>query len=185
MREHMKEQIPIPSIRYFSGSIDPKRRLSDIDLAMIDDAGKVCIVFELKWFIAPAEVREVIERSEEIEKGISQLMGLSGALEQNPRSFCDVLGIDESYEFLFAVVSDSFIGMRSVQNPKIPVVRLGHLVRKANSLGSLRKLYNWLRGREYLPVEGKDYEIREQTCHVGRWGMKWYGILPLVEEYLR
>ena len=179
MREGLKAGLSIPELRFFHGRMVGD--LPDVDLAIISDVEKSCLILEMKWFIAPAEVREVIEKSEEISKGVSQSLQLSNALHKNPSTFFQRMGVDSSYGFLFAVVSDSFIGLRSVQNPEIPVVRLSHLIRKANSLHSLRKTMGWLSNREYLPVEGKHYETVEKVWKVGEWGIKWYGIRPLLE----
>lgn len=185
MRKWIMENLLLPNVRYFSGAITCEHKLSDIDLAVISEAERVCIFLELKWFVEPAEVREVIEKSEEIQKGVSQLLGLSDAMDRNPQPFFYALQIDASYKRVFVVASDSFIGMRSVQHPKVPVVRHRHLVRKANLLGSLGKLSTWLLERKYLPIEGKHYKVMEETWRIGRWGIKWYGIKPLVtEEFL-
>lgn len=45
---------------------------TDVDLAIIDHAEKVCLCVELKWFIEPAEIREVLMRSDELRKGVGQ-----------------------------------------------------------------------------------------------------------------
>ena len=57
--------------------------LPDVDLAIISDSEKMCLLLELKWFIDPAEAREIIEKSEEIEKGISQVLQLKQAFGNN------------------------------------------------------------------------------------------------------
>jgi hypothetical protein len=182
MVQWIMESLSIPGVRYFHGTIPGERDGRGIDLAVIGDDEKVCIFLELKWFVEPAEVREMIEKSEEIGKGVSQLQGLSQSMQDDPSPFFRALQINASYRLLFAVASDSFIGMADVQDPSIPVVRHRHLVTKANTLGSLSQLHAWLSKREYLPVTGEHYEIRERIWTVGRWGIRWYGILPLVEH---
>lgn len=185
MRQRMIDALEVPGIRHFSGIIPSATGLPDIDLALIDDAERTCIFLELKWFIEPADPREVIEKSEEIMKGIAQLLKLSAALNQDAQLFFETLDVDSTYKFAFVVVSENSIGMSFVQDPRIPVVRQTHFTRKLNSLKSLRIASDWLSRREYLPVEDRDYEIVEKTWTVGKWGIQWYGLKPLIEdEYL-
>jgi hypothetical protein len=183
MREATKRDLTVPGVRYFNGQLSPE--LPDLDLTIISDVEKVCIILELKWFIEPAEVREVIEKSEEVAKGISQMLKLSDVLKTNPCLFFERLRVDAEYDFVFSVVSDNFIGMGNVQHPKIPVVRWKHFLNKANSLHSLRGTMEWLSDRRYLPIEGKHYEVIEETRSIGEWSNKWYGLNPLLtEEFL-
>lgn len=185
MRERMIDAVQIPGIRHFYGKIPGVADLPDIDLALLDDSEKMCVLLELKWFIEPAEPREVIEKSEEIAKGITQLLKLSNALGQDAQPFLETLRVDANYEFAFAVVSENSVGLSFAQDPRIPVVRREHLLRKLNSLRSLKGVCTWLSGREYLPVEGRDYAIVEEIWTIGRWGIRWYGLKPLIDsEYL-
>ena len=180
MRRTIKNEIEIPNVRFFDGSLSSG--LPDIDLAIISDIDKSCLFLELKWFIGPAEVREVIEKSEEIKKGITQMLTLQSALRINPDVFIDRLNIGSEYDCLFAVASHNFIGMINVQQPDIPVVRQKHLIKKGNLLCSLKGTIAWLRNRNYLPTEGKHYETVEIVWNIGKFGIKWYGIKPLLAE---
>lgn len=182
MRRRIQKGISLPQARFFHGSICTEEDLPDIDLAIINDANKVCLLLELKWSIGPAEVREVIEKSEEIQKGVSQMIRLSEAVSETPQPFFDALGIDQSYQLSFAVATYNFIGLHLVQDPRIPVIRYAHLVRKIDSAGDLRQVIDWLSNRDYLPLEGTHYEVIINTWRVGKWGLQWHGIKPLVKE---
>ena len=131
-------------------------------------------------------MREILEKSEEIKNGVTQLQRLAQRLNADPRSFFDTLSIDGTYQFGFVVLSDAFIGLASVQHPDIPVLQLAHFVRKVNSLGHLVDVLPWLSSKAYLPVEGRHYNAVEDTWKVGRWSLRWYGIKTLLqnEEYL-
>jgi hypothetical protein len=52
-----------------------------IDLAVLDDDAKAGLILEIKWFNEPSEIREVIEKTEEIRKGIKQLGSLKERIE--------------------------------------------------------------------------------------------------------
>lgn len=167
MRQWIMDNLAIPNLRYFSGRI-PGGHKATVDLVIISDLEKICLFLELKWFIEPAEVREVIEKSEEIAKGISQVRGLKQAVTEDTLTFFQPLQIDSSYRLVFAVASDSFVGIAAVQDAVVPVLQHRHLVAKAKTLSSLSGLCDWLINRQYLPIEGKHYKIKTQVWKVGR-----------------
>ena len=80
MRQHFTDDLSDKGFRFIDGNVP---NLPDVDLAIIRDPEKACLLLELKWFIGPAEIREVIEKSEEIEKGISQVLKLKQAFDGN------------------------------------------------------------------------------------------------------
>jgi hypothetical protein len=62
--------------RTTSGAIPGRPDLPDIDLAIIDDHAKACLLIELKWFIHPDEIREQEYPQEEFAKGMRQAAAL-------------------------------------------------------------------------------------------------------------
>lgn len=182
MRQRIKQSLQSCSIRFFQGNIPDAEDLPDIDLALISDSERLCLVLELKWFIEPAEVRELVEKSEEIRKGISQLLLLRRATVQNETPALRVLEIDATYELCFAVVSANSIGIHTVQHHEVPVVRESDLVRKVLSTDRLRDVSAWLSTRSFLPREGAHYEVVEETHTIGQWSLQWYGFRLLVGD---
>lgn len=180
LREKIKDEIKNRDWRYFNGRIPGRPTLPDIDLAIVCDRDRAVFLIELKWFIGPSEVREVIDRSEEIETGIAQLLRLNEALSCTPEQFHNVFGIDSSYKICFAVVSANFIGFDRVQDEAIPVIEAKHFITKANNLGNLRELIAWVENREYLPIEGKHYQVRVMPFSIGKWTLDWYTIEMLI-----
>ena len=156
--------------------------LPDIDLAIVKESEKACLLLELKWFIAPAEFREVIHKSEEIEKGISQVLKIKQVFAGNHTPLLEKLNIDSSYRLETIVVSQNWIGDANVQNPEVPVIRANHLIAKLKVTESLRSTMDWLKNREYLPKEGKDFEVHGITSTIGKWNLKWSTTRPLIED---
>ena len=156
--------------------------LPDIDLAIIRDSEKTCLLLELKWFIEPAEIREVIEKSQEIEKGISQELKLKRAFANNNERLLEKLEIDSSYRLEGVVVSQNWIGNAQVQCPEIPVIQADHLIEKLKVAESLQSTMEWLKDRKYLPKEGEDFRVHITTHTIGDWSLKWYRIEPLISE---
>ena len=126
--------------------------LQDIDLAIVKESEKVCLLLELKWFIAPAEFREVIHKSEEIEKGISQVLKIKQAFAGNHKPLLEKLNIDSSYRLEGIVVSRNWIGDADVQNSEVPVIPADHLIAKLKGTESLLSTMEWLKNREYLEL---------------------------------
>lgn len=180
MKERINSHVRGVKWRTWSGRVGGRSDLPDVDLALIDDSERVCILMELKWFLDPAEAKEVIEKSQEIAKGVSQLLLLKKAVREGYSPVFERLRIDPSYSVGVVVVSANWIGHASVQNPDVPVIREDHLVEKLSVTDSLSKVLSWLSGGRYLPEEGKDYEVVSTSPRVGDWEMSWYGLRPLV-----
>ena len=156
--------------------------LPDVDLAIIRDSEQTCLLLELKWFIAPAVARERIEKSEEIAKGISQVLKLKWAFANNHKPLLEKLKIDSSYRLEGVVVSDNWIGYANVQSPEIPVIRADHLIAKLKATECLGSAMEWLKDRKYLPEEGKHFKVHRRDTRIGNWTLKWYGIQSLIDD---
>lgn len=149
---------------------------TDLDLAIIDRRNKVCLCVELKWFIEPAEVREVLARSKELRKGVEQALKIKGMFEAGDTKLMALLKIDNSYTFQAMVGSVNFIGSQNVQCPDVPILKVWHLCAHVKSLGDLSKVLAWLRERKYLPRCDVDYRISDVEVRSGKWKSRWYGI---------
>jgi hypothetical protein len=149
---------------------------TDVDLAIIDHETKTCLCIEIKWFIEPAEIREVLARSEELVKGVGQALKIARAFRENDGRLMALLGIDPSFDFLSMVGSVNFIGGHRVQDPGVPIMKLWHLVSEIKKRGRLGDVFEWLKNRSYLPRKDEDYKVQEIPIQVGQWHSRWYGI---------
>ena len=179
MKQRFTDDLSDKGFRFVDGNVP---NLTDVDLAIIRDSEKTCLLLELKWFIGPAEFREVIEKSEEIEKGICQSLKFKRAFASNHEPLLTKLGIDTSYRLEGVVVSENWIGYADVQSPEVPVIRTDHLIAKLKTAVSLRSTMDWLKARKYLPKEGTHFKTIEITPTIGKWSLKWYGIKPLIRD---
>lgn len=184
MKQHIKDQLSNNDLRLISGKV-PKTGnvdLGDIDLAIISDSEKACLLIELKWFIAPAEIHEIINKSKHIKKGVSQMLNFRQAFANNYAPLITKLGIDSSYRFETVVASQNWIGYVNVQSPEVPVIRADHLVAKLKMTDSLQSSIVWLKDRKYLPTEGVDFEKHGITSTIGNWTVKWKTTRPLIKD---
>ena len=179
MKQRFTDDLSDKGFRFVDGNVP---NLTDVDLAIIRDSEKTCLLLELKWFIGPAEFREVIEKSEEIKKGISQVFKLKEAFDGNHKLLLEKLDIDSSYRLEGIVVSQNWIGEANVQSPEVPVIRADHLIAKLKATESLRATIEWLMARKYLPKEGKDFEVHGITSTIGKWSVKWSTTRPLIKD---
>lgn len=179
MRKRLTTCLSTKGFRFVDGKV-PK--LPDVDLAVIDDSEKTCLLLELKWFIYPAEPREIIEKSEEIRKGISQVRQLQNAFADNHQPLLKKLNIDSSYRIAGVVVSQNWIGHATAQSDDIPVIQAAHLIAKLKNTKDLGSVIEWLKARKYLPEEGKHFKVHRTTATIGNWSLKWYGIEALIKD---
>ncbi len=167
-------------VHFWTGSIPGRPDLPDIDFAIIDSLGRVCLILELKSFIEPAEPREIIERSEEIAKGVSQSRKLKEYHARCASHLEQLLDIEPGFRFYFAVASKNSVGLSIVQDDDVPVVRASHLVQQILDVG-VSQACEWLESRRYLPIEGEHFDRVELTHEVADRTLRWYAIRPLVQ----
>jgi hypothetical protein len=152
---------------------------TDIDLAIIDRKQRKCITIELKWFIEPAEIREVIQRSEEIKKGVQQAKKINNLWQNNDKRLVfDILKIDKDFDFLAIVASVTSIGNLSAQDVSVPVIKAWHLIEEIINIHDLSVIMNWLINKGYLLKRNIDFEVQEVPINSGKWSAIWYGIIP-------
>ena len=162
-------------LRVWHGDVPEWEKSRQIDLVLISDAERVCLVLELKSFIAPAEPSEIINRSEEIMKGIQQIDSRRKAFLQNATALFKKLGVTPEYTITWAVVSENSIGAQYVHTTGTPVVNRLHLQRFLER-NPLSRACHWLENREYLPVKDRDYHETAIRAQVGHWTTDWYAI---------
>ncbi len=172
------------NFRFWDGEIKSWGPSSDVDLAIISDEEKVCLVLELKSFIEPAEPREIIEKSEEIKKGVDQIASRMESYQINCEEFNQKLKIDKEYKIGWCVGSENSIGLNKVQSKTIPVIRINHLLAKIKKVKSLNDIMKWLENKEYLPIDGIDYRVIPLESSVGSWKLEWHGIVGISNDFI-
>jgi hypothetical protein len=173
--EEIKEFLALLNFDYKSGEV----KGTNIDLAIIDRANKVCLCLELKWFIEPAEIREIEDRTKELMRGVVQAKKIGALFDSGDNHLLqNVLKIDRDFTFMSAVASVNWIGFGDVQEPTTPIIKVWHLLRFLKEAGSLSDAIGWLKNRQYLPKAGSDYSVEPWEISSGTWSATWYGIKP-------
>jgi len=147
----------------------------EVDLAIVDDADHSLLFLELKWFIDPAEVRELRDRSKELSKGVDQCKTLLALASDSPETLNQIAS--GPFRVVAAsVVSANWIGFGNIQDPDIPIINEEHLIRKLQAAGALSEVIAWLHRRQYLPVLHRDYVAVERPTNIANWTLNWYRI---------
>jgi hypothetical protein len=147
--------------RPFFGGVAGRKELPNIDLALIDDDRRLVLILELKWFIGPDEVREVLNRSDDLKKGISQAKLLKAAFGDGTDAVQKTLKVACDFKFECVVVSHNWIGGQTVQDDEVPIITLRHLKAALEKAESLEDVTAWLSERRYLPTEGVHFRVVE------------------------
>lgn len=178
LREEMRSFLVPLGFDVRTGELDG----TDVDIAIIDRAGRVCLCLELKWFIEPAEIREVREKTRELSTGVSQAKRIDALHQRRDGRLDTLLQIDDGYLFRAAVASHNWIGHADAQDDGVPIIKVWHLLNKIRDTGSLLEACDWMFDRGYLPKEGVDFAIVPIEISCGSWRCEWYGIKPLAIE---
>ncbi len=184
LRARILEMLRSPRLRTWSGKVPGRKDLPDIDLAIIDDESKSCLLCELKWFISPSDPREWIEKGEEIAKGVSQALALRGAFMEDCVSLMACLGISKDYDMAAAVGTPGWIGQSELHHDDVHVIGAMHLASKLAS-ADLPTTIRWLQSKQYLPVAGSHFSPVTCKFKVGNWELLWYQIMPLTADLFR
>jgi hypothetical protein len=152
---------------------------TNVDIAIVDHRNKACLCMELKWFIEPAEIREINARTRDLADGVAQAKTINALhARADKRLLKHVLKINAGYAFLSVVASQNWIGHDDVQDLDVPIIKVGHLLTKIQEVKALPGVIAWLKDRRYLPEEGTDYSIMPMEIACGEWRATWYGIQP-------
>lgn len=171
-------------LRTWSGDVAGWDPVFDLDLALISDRDRACLILELKSFIAPADIREIEEKGEEIARGIAQVRTRRAALENEPGPICRALGIDDDFRVSWAVASENSIGPSWVQDTTVPTIAASHLCHAIEEKRGLHEVIDWLEAWGHLPIEGTHYNTVDVTASVNAWTLDWHAIELLTTEYV-
>ncbi len=182
MRSDILDAFDNRRYRTFSGRVDGRKGLPDIDLALIDEDRRLVLILELKWFIMPDEIHETLKRSDDLRKGISQAKLLKAAFNDGTGAVQRALKVARDFKCECAVVSHNWIGGQAVQDDEVPIITLQHVKAALRKAKSLAEVVQWLSDRKYLPTEGAHFRVVSQEVSIGKNSAVWWDIEPLISE---
>ncbi|MDA1129484.1 MAG: hypothetical protein O2913_12415 [Chloroflexi bacterium] len=183
-RQSIIEALKDMGFRFWHGHIPGWNLASEIDLAIISDTEKRCLILELKSLIAPADPGEILDRAEDIRKGVNQIRDRRGKSEMVPAPMMSMLQTSPEYQISWAVASDTSIGPGFVQAEDVPIIKINHLLAKLRQNLGLADCCLWLESQAYLPVEGIHYREIEIEVEIAGWTLEWYAITDLIDTFV-
>jgi len=176
LQDHIKREVKNDRLRFKSGKVSGWGKSNDIDLAIISDVERCCLLLELKSFIGPADPRELKEKSEEIAHGINQIVVRRQLAADRPENLYQFLKINQNYNIFWGVASETSVGGGWVQHEMVPVIRVSHLIEKLNSVFELGKVCKWFMNRDYLPAPNSTYVEQDISAKLAGYTLDWYGV---------
>jgi hypothetical protein len=152
----------------------------EVDLLLWSPNERRAAAIELKWFIRPAEIREILAKDEELSKGVEQAREGAAALRNSEPWRRELFGDSSDWQVDSIVVSKNWIGYGHVQAHDVPIITEPHFLAKLTGSGSLGATLDWLAERRYLPVQGVHFELYKTQSEVRGVAVPWYGLKPLI-----
>ena len=184
LRTQIKNELAGLGLRFWHGKVPHWGQASDVDLVIVDEPHKCCLLLELKSLLDPADPREILDKAQEIKRGVKQIRERRKQLLKNWEPLYKALGIDSKLVIHSAVASESTVACGLADSREVPVVRSSHLIALIKSEADLRKVCEKLSKGDFLPVRGKDYRELTYKVSIDHWTLESYGYHLLTETYL-
>jgi hypothetical protein len=166
----MRSRINEVALRYsMNYSIELPDGSTEIDLLLSDEASSTVVMAELKWIRKPNRTVERISRDKEVEKGISQLKLVRAYARGNPdflkdrnklaRSLTDYANV-----YYLLVVRDHWFWVDP--EDAVAIVDFDAFLPALKSSTNLQEMIARLLTYEWLPVEGRDFNVEYATASV-------------------
>ncbi len=145
------------------GPIDLPKPIPDIDFLVTDEDSSTVVIAELKWIRKPTKILERIARDEEVLKGFGQLSKVREFLGRTP-SHLELIGklrkpLGEYKNVQYAVIArDHWVWVPSSEQGAI--FTYDALTASIDRSPDLKSSIDDLLTYDWLPIEGRDYEIR-------------------------
>ncbi len=156
-----------------------KGDIPDIDLLIYDEVSLSALIVETKWVIGAGELHEKYSRAERERKGVRQVRKLLEIAIREPHIIWDRcfpnLNFHSDISFAGCVVMREFAGSSHDVEQMVPAVDEYLFTEKIKSVDRLSELIEWMRHREFLPTEGREFREVMCQCKVGPYTVLWRG----------
>lgn len=155
------------------------KQLPDIDILFGNPERTHLVVAELKWQLSASSTREVASRNDYLKKGTAQLVAIRQFLIENPLYLKNRGLIDISVDAIkvsYLLLCKGHLGTETVMAPGILMCDNGTFLR-ALDLG-INAAIDTANGFEYLPIEGRDFILRDVKVKFGESVVAWKAMVP-------
>lgn len=143
--------------------------LPDIDLLLIDEPTSTIVFCEAKWIRKTLRVAEHIDRDRDVSKGFEQLEKIQTFLHAHP-CHLESLGtipkpLDQYRNVHYIVLArDHWLWQDPSNN--IAIIEFEPFIRVISAASDLHTAIEELLRYEWLPVEGRDFEVQSESARV-------------------
>jgi hypothetical protein len=138
----------------------------DIDMIIKDAKARTLLIGELKWLRKPTRVIDQPDKDAELDEGFRQLKEIRAFLAQHP-TYLRERGIIEPSEsdpnLSFALIARDHLSDTGHRND-LWITEFDALIWALNESADLTDCIRRLQALEWLPVEGRDFAVRFQSC---------------------
>jgi hypothetical protein len=172
LRAHLQTQCPQFTPR---GPRSMPKPLPDIDLILSDESSSTAVFCEAKWLRMATTAGARLSRDEELSKGFDQLAAIQTYLTANPQHLKTLKALPRSFNEYknvhFIVLARDHWFWREPKN-RIAVLEFEafvQIIRDASDLGvAMEELLRY----DWLPVEGRDFEVTGELATAGGVSIK-------------
>ena len=153
----------------------------EIDILVCEPDSKTVAVLELRWMLPPADPREVQSRKtvcwQKVEQAKRKTSAVASSLSAAMLSAFGLNINDENWTVQGVVVVEGFGGAKSLDDA-IPVVPEWVLRAGVDATPSLRRLVGWAQSLDWLPVEGREFQVLESEPRLQGVSYRYPSISP-------
>lgn len=154
----------------------------ELDLLICEPETKTVLVLELRWLLPPADPREVQTKKRVCYQKVDQVARKLAAAKSNLPNLLNAafdITVESSDEWNVdaAVVIQGFGGALS-QCDHIPIVPDWVLEAGVRTAPTLKRLSQWMKSLDWLPVHGRDFIIQENPPELLDIKVSYPGLVP-------
>ena len=156
--------------------------LPDIDLILNDEVSSTVVFCEAKWLRKVTKALDRINRDDDFAKGFDQLADIQTFLAENPKHLNNLRTLPRSldqYENVHYIVLARDHWFWREPNKSIAVLEFEAFVTIISEASDLQLAMEELLRYEWLPVEGRDFEVISEVATAGGVSIKcemFYGL---------
>lgn len=154
----------------------------ELDLLVCEPETKTLLVMELRWILSPADPREVQSKKAACQGKVPQVQRKRDAVRANlSQLLSTAFGIqaqDDGWQVDAMVVIEGFGGAPTI-DATVPIIPEWVLAEGVQHACTLRELVAWSLSASWLPIDGRDFESRNQAQGLLGMQVRFTGVFPL------
>jgi hypothetical protein len=161
-----------------SSFIPGERAAGEVDVILLDPQSSFVLVVELRWFLEPSEVTEVVERERAGREKAAQARRKREAARRALTTILAEEGIDTSGVWTVEAIAVFDNYLPTPQEEDLPFASFRAFVSGIDRESHLRRLYEWIRLGDWLPRRDEHFLIQPVEARLGDLVFQVDGLNP-------